>query len=242
MGVYLLMTLRDCASKRSKASLPPLRAAQGRAGEGWLLLLLLPLIYRVPFRSDGAGRQDPERGDAQGCASFFDDTWMYRRKILPAEWTWSAQRGRRVGRVCFLWATFLCTSKERCARAPKAGESSALALALALALAATAEARAFSPLRGASYFSLLVQRKDNQKKHTLPPRPRRCATRVHSAGRIFRRYILAPSKNDVRPARRAVRGLGCQLRRCGRGPVRQKLRARTKARATATATKAGAET
>ena len=34
MGVYLLMTLRDCASKRSNASLPPLRAAQGRAGEG----------------------------------------------------------------------------------------------------------------------------------------------------------------------------------------------------------------
>ncbi len=25
---------------------------------------------------------------------------MYRRKILPAEWTCSAQRGRRVGRVC----------------------------------------------------------------------------------------------------------------------------------------------
>ena len=43
--------------------------------------------------------------------------------------------------------------------APKAGESSALALAMA-----TATAKAFTPLRGASYFSLLVQRKDNQKK------------------------------------------------------------------------------
>ncbi|WP_152984430.1 hypothetical protein [Stenotrophomonas terrae] len=62
------------------------------------------------------------------------------------------------------------------------------ALALATATATTeANAKAFSPLRGASHFSLLVQRKDNQKrrfstaewlvKHTLPPRPRRYATR-----------------------------------------------------------------
>ena len=53
------------------------------------MLLLLLWLYRVPFRSDGVGRQDPERGDAQGCASFFDETGTSRRKILPAEWTCS---------------------------------------------------------------------------------------------------------------------------------------------------------
>ena len=176
---------------------------------------------------------------------------MSRRKIPAAEWTWSASRGRRVGRVCFLWATFLCTSKERCARAPKAGESSALALALALALAvavaatAEAEARAFSPLRGASYFSLLVQRKDNQKrcfstaewlvKHTLPPRPRRYATRVHSASGIFRHDIPVVAKNDVHPCTSPFGffPLAPSLRK---GPGRSKAGAKARATATATAT------
>ncbi|MBN8791626.1 MAG: hypothetical protein J0I01_05295 [Stenotrophomonas nitritireducens] len=59
-----------------------------------LLLLLLPVILlllfafdvRVPFRSDGAGGKNP-KGDVQGCTSFFDETWMSRRKIPLAEWT-----------------------------------------------------------------------------------------------------------------------------------------------------------
>ena len=189
-------------------------------------------------------------GRRAGRTSFFDDTWMYRRKIPAAEWTWSAQRGRRVGRVCFLWATFLCTSKERCARAPQAGESSALALALALALAATAtatattEARAFTPLRGASHFSLLVQRKDNQKKrfstaewlvkHTLPTRPRRYATRVHSASGIFRHDIPVVAKNDVHPCTSPFGffPLAPSLRK---GPGRSKAGAIATARTRATA-------
>ena len=137
-------------------------------------------------------------GRRAGRTSFFDDTRMYRRKIPAAEWTWSASRGRRVGRVCFLWATFLCTSKERCARAPKAGESSALALALALALAATAEARAFSPLRGASYFSLLVQRKDNQKK----AHPASAPTPLRGAGPLRQRDFSTrhPCRGEKRRA------------------------------------------
>ena len=36
-------------------------------------------------------------------------------------------------------------------------------------------------------------------KHTLPPRPTRCARRVHSANGIFRHKILVVSKNDVHP-------------------------------------------
>jgi len=36
-------------------------------------------------------------------------------------------------------------------------------------------------------------------KHTLPTRLPRCALQVHSAGRIFRRYIPVSSKNDVHP-------------------------------------------
>ena len=174
-------------------------------------------------------------GRRAGRTSFFDDTGMYRRKIPAAEWTRVAQRRGRGGRVCFLWATFLCTSKERCARAPKAGESSALALALALALAATAEARAFSPLRGASYFSLLVQRKDNQKKHTLPPRPRRCATRVHSASGILRHDIPVVAKNDVHPCTSPFGffPLAPSLRK---GPGKSKSKATATAAATAKAT------
>jgi len=38
---------------------------------------------------------------------------------------------------------------------------------------------------GASYFSLLVQRKVTKRKHTLPPRPARCAVGVRLVGGIF---------------------------------------------------------
>ncbi|MPS37002.1 MAG: hypothetical protein E2593_17170 [Stenotrophomonas sp.] len=78
-----------------------------------VILLLRPAFdFRVPFRSDGADGKNP-KGDAHGCASFFYATGMSRRKIPPAEWTRRAQRVGRAGRACFLWATFLCTSKER---------------------------------------------------------------------------------------------------------------------------------
>ncbi len=88
-------------------------------------------------------------------------------------------------------------------------------------------ATAFTPLRGASHFSLLVQRTSNQKKHTLPPRPRCSASRVHSAAGIFRRDIPVSSKNDVHPCTSPRWGLIRQLRRCGRGP--DKARAKAKA-------------
>jgi len=71
-------------------------------------------------------------------------------------------------------------------------------------------------------FLCLCKEKITKRKHTLPTRLPRCALQVHSASRIFRRYIPVSSKNDVRPARRPVRGLVCQLRRCGRGPGRAK--------------------
>ena len=122
-------------------------------------------------------------------------------------------------------------------------------LALALALAATAEAeaeaRAFTPLRGASHFSLLVQRKDNQKKRfstaewlvkqTLPTRPRRYATRVHSASGIFRHDIPVVAKNDVLPCTSPFGffPLAPSLRK---GPGKSKAEAKAKATAKATAT------
>gem|GEM_PF-1882118 len=97
---------------------------------------------------------------------------------------------------------------------------------------ARATTRAFTPLRGASYFSLLVQRKDNQKKisstaewlvkHTLPTRPPRFALQVHSAAGIFRRDIPVSSKNDAHPCAPPLRGPIRQLRRFGRGPASQK--------------------
>ena len=98
---------------------------------------------------------------------------------------------------------------------------------------AGSRSRAFARLRRASTPFFACAKKGGPKrrfstaewlvKHTLPTRLPRCALQVHSAGRIFRRYILVSSKNDVRPARRPVRGLVCQLRRCGRGPVDQEL-------------------
>ena len=64
---------------------------------------------------------------------------------------------------------------------------------------AEAGSRAFAPLRGASHLSLLVQRKVAQRNTPLPPRPRHCVPRVHSASGIFRRDIHISSKNDARP-------------------------------------------
>gem|GEM_PF-2365289 len=48
-------------------------------------------------------------------------------------------------------------------------------------------------------FLCLCKEKITKRKHTLSPRPRRYATRVHSAGRIFRRDIPVSSKNDAHP-------------------------------------------
>jgi len=162
-------------------------------GEGWGGVVFAPAVAVAvavaaavapafalpgPLPQRRSRRTRPRRGDVQGCTSFFDETGTSRRKIPAAEWTRGAQRRGRGGRVCFLWATFLCTSKERCARAPKGSESSCLGLGLGLGFSfrsdlqktAKARAKAFSPLRGASCFSLLVQRKDNQKKRLFNSR------------------------------------------------------------------------
>ncbi|MQP76203.1 hypothetical protein CQ393_09890 [Stenotrophomonas sp. MYb238] len=80
-----------------------------------LLILLLPwlLTSGVPFRSDGAGGENP-KGGVHGCTPFFYATWMSRRKIPSAEWTRSAAgtEGAEAG-ACFLLVTSLCTSKEK---------------------------------------------------------------------------------------------------------------------------------
>jgi len=70
------------------------------------------LLTSDPLPQRRSRRTRPRRGDVQGRTSFFDETGMSRRKIPAAEWTRRAQRVGRVGRACFLWATFLCTSKE----------------------------------------------------------------------------------------------------------------------------------
>jgi len=68
--------------------------------------------FRLPFRSDGADGNNP-KGGAHGRASFFDETWMSRRKIPPVEWTQPAARAGRGGRGVFLLVTSLCTNKEK---------------------------------------------------------------------------------------------------------------------------------
>ena len=42
--------------------------------------------FRIPFRSDGAGGNNP-KGGVQGRTPFFYATGMSRRKIPLAEWT-----------------------------------------------------------------------------------------------------------------------------------------------------------
>ena len=120
-------------------------------------------------------------------------------------------------------------------RSPKGSESLCLCFRLSLQPQpqSRSRSRAFARLRRASTPFFACAKKGGPKrrfstaewlvKHTLPTRLPRCALQVHSAGRIFRRYIPVSSKNDVRPARRPVRVLVCQLRRCGRGPVGQRL-------------------
>ena len=111
-------------------------------------------------------------------------------------------------------------------------------VAVAVAVAAKAKAKAsasaeLSPACGArAHLSLLVQRNVAQRKHTLPPRPRRYAARVHSASGIFRHDIPVVAKNDVLPCTSPFGffPLAPSLRK---GPDRSK--AGTKARATATA-------
>ena len=121
---------------------------------------------------------------------------MSRRKIPAVEWTCSAQRGRRVGRVCFLCARFLFTSKERWLAPPLGARK----LLLLLVLLEQQQGQELSlPFGERVTFLCLCKEKLTKRKHTLPPRPRRYATRVHSAGRIFRRDIPVPSKNDAHP-------------------------------------------
>ena len=78
-------------------------------------------------------------------------------------------------------------------------------------------------------FLCLCKEKLTKRKHTLPPRPRCCASRVHSAGRIFRRDVLVSSKNAAHPCASPRWGLVCQLRRCGREPGKSKSTARAMA-------------
>ena len=84
-------------------------------------------------------------------------------------------------------------------------------------------------------FLCLCKEKLTKRKHTLPTRPRRCASRVHSAAGIFRRDVPVSSKNDVHPCTSPLRGPVRRLRRCGRGPGGAKAGATATATATAEA-------
>jgi len=126
----------------------------------------------------------------QGRTPFFYATGMSRRKIPAAEWTRRAQRVGRVGRACFLWATFLCTSKERWL-APRRGAKAfdpvpALALAFPGRLYQRDSQRAkpeakhesgrlkaeLSPLLRRSELLLFVRAKrSNQEKHAPASAP-----------------------------------------------------------------------
>ena len=80
-------------------------------------------------------------------------------------------------------------------------------------------------------------KKPGAKKHALPPRPRRYAARVHSAGRIFRRDIPVSSKNDAHPCASPHAGscLPAPSLRKGPGKSTAGARARAEARAKAKA-------
>ena len=124
-----------------------------------------------------------------------------------AAWAW------RQG--VFLLVIFSLHKQRKVTRSPKGRESSCSCSCFSRSRSRSRcrcqdQDQRLSPACGArAHLSLLVQRNMAQRgasstaewlvKHTLPPRPRRCATRVHSAGRIFRRDIHVSSKNDAHP-------------------------------------------
>ncbi|MGW8127606.1 MAG: hypothetical protein ACWGG5_04415 [Stenotrophomonas sp.] len=171
--------------------------------------------FRLPFRSDGAGGKNP-KGGAHGRASFFDETWMSRRKIPPAEWTQHAARAGRVGRGVLSLGYVSLHEQRRALQQPNgwsrwlaAAKQGAKAFAFNLPLYAWPLAWTFvltrwykrpgerpeheggkheskgfrSLLRGASYFSLLVQREVNQEK----ARPAYAPDALRASGPLRRR-------------------------------------------------------
>ncbi len=226
---------RCCAAKADSAIAVAVAVAVA-------VILLLPWLLTTgsPSAATEPAGKNPE-GDAHGRASFFYATGMSRRKIPPAEWTRRAQRGGRVGRGVFLWATFLCTSKERWLaprRGAKAFDSvSALALASPKWLCQSDRQRAkaetkhesrrlkaeLSPLLRRSELLLFARAKrSNQEK----ARPAYAPTALRAAGPL-RRWDFStrhPCLVEKRRAsmRVALRVFSRRLRRCGRGPGSQK--------------------
>ena len=155
-----------------------------------------------------------------------------------------AGAARRIAsRPVFLWATFLCTSKERWL-APRRGAKAldpASAAAWVFALERSNSQSAKQPRHEAELSPLLLRselllfaraKRSNQEK----ARPCLCAQPATRAGStpppgFFDETSLSRRKTTCIPARRPSRGLIRRLRRCGREPVKSKAGATVKAQA-----------
>jgi hypothetical protein len=196
------------ASQEAVGNASAVASAVAVAREFALRLLTSPAVERAEHHSGPRGEEAHVSERSELCAV-----------PLARE----ARRGpagaaRRIAsRPVFLWATFLCTSKERWL-APRRG------------------AKALDPASAAAWVFALERSNSQSAKQPrheaelspLPLRPARYADRVHSAGGIFRRDIPVSSKNDVHPCTSPLRGLVRRLRRCGRGPVKSKAHATTR--------------
>ena len=128
-----------------------------------------------------------------------------------------ASAARRIAsRPCFLLVTFSLHEQRKVTRSPS-GERKLLTLPwLLLALLsllekinadAKATSKASTPAaRERVTFLCSCKEKVTKRKHALPPRPTRCARRVHSAAGIFRHDIPVVSKNDVHPCTSPLTG------------------------------------
>jgi hypothetical protein len=79
-----------------------------------LLLLLLPFAFDFPGPPSAAAETagKTQKGRRAWMHVVFCRDRTSRQKIPSAQRTRSAVKGARTG-ACFLWVTFLCTSKER---------------------------------------------------------------------------------------------------------------------------------
>ena len=144
-------------------------------------------------------------GRRAGRTSFFDDTWMYRRKIPAAEWTRVAQRRGRGGRVCFLLVIFSLHKQRKVTRSPKGRESSCSGFCLSFCFClgdakgqVKVKARAFAPLRGASTpFFACAKKRGPKKAH-----PASAPTPLRGAGPLRQRDFSTrhPCRGEKRRA------------------------------------------
>ena len=185
------------ASQEAVGNASAVASAVAVAREFALRLLTSPAVERAEHHSGPRGEAAHVSGRSELCAV-----------PLARE----ARRGpagaaRRIASRPVLSLGYFSLHEQReVTRAPKGSESPCFCRCLGRCAGKKQQPRqklestAFAPaLQERATFLCSCKEKLAKRKHALPPRPTRCARRVHSAAGIFRRDIPVSSKNDVHP-------------------------------------------